>query len=316
MSATFACSACGRQYPWKPELAGRSAKCKCGQVMTVPATASAPEPEPDLLEFADEPPIPATPVKAKPAAAPVKAAVPAAAKARVTAAAAAPVADSGYRCPSCQADMTPGAPICIGCGFDLRTGKHVQTMVEAEAPAAAAPRKGGARAAATVPGRGKTRKEAEKEARDAEERSKGVKQIVLIGVGALLVIGLIFAASKFFKKDDGAAATGPDAEATQLLKGNDPIEAMAFIDQHSSRTLAVTWTNAQSKNRIEQWYNQLGVKKVWAFQAQISGRVVFELPGDADTRFKIFDWVGDRYEEQQKPRPKDVGQNYLVVDLF
>ncbi len=30
--------ACGKQYSWKPELAGKRAKCKCGAVVSFPAT--------------------------------------------------------------------------------------------------------------------------------------------------------------------------------------------------------------------------------------------------------------------------------------
>jgi hypothetical protein len=36
--ATFKCDGCGKSYKWKPELAGRKAKCKCGYEMTVPAS--------------------------------------------------------------------------------------------------------------------------------------------------------------------------------------------------------------------------------------------------------------------------------------
>jgi hypothetical protein len=35
----FSCTGCGRQYSWKPELAGRTAKCKCGVVRRVPEAA-------------------------------------------------------------------------------------------------------------------------------------------------------------------------------------------------------------------------------------------------------------------------------------
>jgi hypothetical protein len=37
--AKFACDGCGKQYTWKPELAGKKAKCKCGAVMMIPADA-------------------------------------------------------------------------------------------------------------------------------------------------------------------------------------------------------------------------------------------------------------------------------------
>src|SRR5262245_47929842 len=33
----FACDGCGKQYKWKPEIAGRKAKCTCGISMQVPA---------------------------------------------------------------------------------------------------------------------------------------------------------------------------------------------------------------------------------------------------------------------------------------
>ncbi|MGH7215308.1 MAG: hypothetical protein ACREIT_11150, partial [Tepidisphaeraceae bacterium] len=36
---TFSCGSCGKSYKWKPELAGKKAKCKCGAEMHVPAAA-------------------------------------------------------------------------------------------------------------------------------------------------------------------------------------------------------------------------------------------------------------------------------------
>src|SRR4051794_21497346 len=57
------CSGCGKTYVWKPELAGKRVKCKCGEAMTVPASmeAAAPPPqEEDLYDLApsSEPPKP------------------------------------------------------------------------------------------------------------------------------------------------------------------------------------------------------------------------------------------------------------------
>ena len=90
--AKFTCSACGRQYPWKPEIAGRAAKCKCGQALTVPQGPDA-ELDPDVIDFAD--------LEAAASGRPVAAGPVAAAS-----------ADSGYRCPSCAAEMTPGTVLC------------------------------------------------------------------------------------------------------------------------------------------------------------------------------------------------------------
>ena len=48
---TFRCPQCGGEHPWAPEYAGRTARCGCGHVLTVPralrgAAAAAPEPPP------------------------------------------------------------------------------------------------------------------------------------------------------------------------------------------------------------------------------------------------------------------------------
>lgn len=49
------CDSCGRRFKWKPELAGKHAKCLCGQSILIPAEP----PEDDLYSFAEpEPPKP------------------------------------------------------------------------------------------------------------------------------------------------------------------------------------------------------------------------------------------------------------------
>jgi hypothetical protein len=58
-SPKFACEGCKRNYTWKPEIAGKRVKCKCGQVLTVPQKIEAPaEAEADdlyaLAEDADK----------------------------------------------------------------------------------------------------------------------------------------------------------------------------------------------------------------------------------------------------------------------
>src|SRR4051794_34904378 len=91
----FACPSCGRQFTWKPELAGRGAKCKCGGTIKVPAqppgAAVAPdEGNPlDSFEFNESAAPPAPAAKAKPQA----------------------PADAGMRCPSCGQSLAPGAVI-------------------------------------------------------------------------------------------------------------------------------------------------------------------------------------------------------------
>lgn len=96
--AQFSCPSCGRKFPWKAESAGRKGKCKCGNVLIVPAAAD-PEPEPSSLQVAAE----------------------------------APTA-----CPGCGQTMEPGAVLCLHCGYNLRTGGKMATQVLGGAAPAAA----------------------------------------------------------------------------------------------------------------------------------------------------------------------------------
>jgi hypothetical protein len=71
MAGTVACAGCGKEYRWKPELAGKRAKCKCGGVVSFPKedpVAPPPPPLPDVPEgfedyamAADAPPPPPPP---------------------------------------------------------------------------------------------------------------------------------------------------------------------------------------------------------------------------------------------------------------
>src|SRR5688500_1043431 len=118
-SPKFTCASCGKEFRWKPEIAGRKAKCKCGQTLTVPAAPPAPKvaeppPEPNPLDWPDEP-------AADYGAADYAAAPPA-------------PAPSGPACPSCGAGLPANAVLCVNCGYNLKTRKKVGGV----APAAAA----------------------------------------------------------------------------------------------------------------------------------------------------------------------------------
>lgn len=129
----FSCTGCGKEYRWKPELAGRKAKCGCGAALVVPAERPAAKP---ALEVAPPPPPPA-PVA--PASALREAAV------QSTAPAAAP---SSAACPACGAALAANAVLCVNCGYNLKTGHTLSVVVErdeeqvgAEGEAAAPPAK-------------------------------------------------------------------------------------------------------------------------------------------------------------------------------
>lgn len=107
----FNCASCGKEYRWKPELAGKKAKCKCGSVIAVPAKPpAAPRPKPGEVEDLDG--LYALAQEEK----------------KATSRAAVDENAGGYRCPSCSSSMPAGAVICPNCQLDMRTGVRMPAM--------------------------------------------------------------------------------------------------------------------------------------------------------------------------------------------
>ena len=128
-AATFGCTACGKQYGWKQELAGRKVRCKCGEVMVAPSEPPS-APEADTYGFADDPP--ATTKPARSAAAPG-------------------AALSADACPGCGKPLAAEAAICVQCGYNRKTGGKLKTHVDGAAipmAAKAVPARPGAAAVA------------------------------------------------------------------------------------------------------------------------------------------------------------------------
>src|SRR5438046_926572 len=92
----FSCPACGRKLPWTSASAGRKGKCKCGQVVTVPAEPVAGITAEAMAEDVGEGVVP------EPAAA---------------------------GCPACGQAMEPEAVLCLNCGYNMRTGGQIATEV-------------------------------------------------------------------------------------------------------------------------------------------------------------------------------------------
>src|SRR4051812_39539607 len=94
----FSCDACGKSYSWKAELAGRRVKCKCGGVMTVPASDPAAVDDALPPDFED--------LYALAEGTPVADAVTPPAFTR----------GGGAACPSCGAQVDSAAVLCVSCG--------------------------------------------------------------------------------------------------------------------------------------------------------------------------------------------------------
>jgi hypothetical protein len=107
----FGCDACGKRYTWKPELAGKRVKCKCGGILSVPRTdPAAPPAADDALppDFDD--------LYALAEGAPVAQAVTPPTYTR-----------GGTPCPSCGVNVPGDAVLCVSCGTNVKTGKKVKT---------------------------------------------------------------------------------------------------------------------------------------------------------------------------------------------
>ncbi len=106
------CAGCGKSYRWKPELAGKKGKCKCGQLLQFPmddpgaqAAAAMPKEE-EAGEYELNEPVAAPKPVAPKAAVGIKA------------------------CKGCSGMLAPGAVLCTRCGLNQTTGKKMATSVK------------------------------------------------------------------------------------------------------------------------------------------------------------------------------------------
>ena len=117
----FNCPNCQKEYNWKPEIAGKKAKCKCGTVIEIPATPPPPPlPPPNvdpfdnpdyMYDFAEEPPKAAGTGKAGIAPPPI------------------PEQPELQTCPNCGGNISLGGVVCLACGFNTKTGRKSKTQV-------------------------------------------------------------------------------------------------------------------------------------------------------------------------------------------
>jgi hypothetical protein len=209
----FGCDGCNRKFAWKPELAGKMMRCKCGAVLAVPrgeTAAAAVSPMPAAVAMAT-PARPAAPVMPRVArSTAVKAPVESdpedgpslddlyafADEAEKARQAAADDLSGGIRCPGCTAEAAPGAMLCTACGMNFQTGQRLVTAVVAE-PAAGAKRSIAVpgRAAVAAPGRGGPKvlgyagRNPRADAAVASDSREAMK--MLIGPAVLFGLGLV-----------------------------------------------------------------------------------------------------------------------------
>ena len=316
--AKFSCPSCGRQFTWKPELAGRSAKCKCGGTIKVPqqpqaaAAPTARAPAAAAPATDDGNPLDSYDFSAAEAPAPRKAS-------RGGGAAAAPVADAGMRCPACGNGLQPGAVLCVHCGFNLKTGKRMSTILAADepglpVPAPAAPGIPGVPGYAGPPGLRPPR---------AEEKP-GAGQIVKMVAIPVVLIGVVGGAVFGFKMLAGEKDTGPklghDPEVRAMIREDGATELKQWLKDAQHR-MVLGMTREQADGMADRLYT-LGAVKVMAFGGATTASLAVELPDasvpeNKEKRKALFEWYTKRYEEHtpRAERTRDEGQQYLLLPM-
>lgn len=154
---------CGQSFAAGDHLAGRTVQCpKCKSPLTIPGV----QPVAPGVQAAARPAAPQQPAAPNPFAAPPQ---------QPFAAGPSIFDDAGMRtftpgkplCPSCNAEMQPGAILCVKCGYNVQLGRKMSSNVKAPTTA-----HGGHDAAALD----LLRKAAQQIDQDAEEKKKEFKQ--------------------------------------------------------------------------------------------------------------------------------------------
>ena len=95
MAIKVTCS-CGKTVSANDELAGRRVKCPdCSEPISIPAKSTVEEVGSQMAGLLDEIGIEAT--------------------------------RTGVRCPNCRSDLEAAAILCVACGYNLETGKMLET---------------------------------------------------------------------------------------------------------------------------------------------------------------------------------------------
>lgn len=285
--AQFACETCGKLYAWKPALAGKKARCKCGALILVPVAAPGSEEDQEgLYDLAEDDPPPRPRVAAMGA--------------------------TQQRCPSCNAGMQVGAVICVTCGFNLKTGRKINTAVGRDGASGAVvrPAVGAGALPAVPPGIGPVQTKPAK----YDYGQEGQKKMLALGGGiVVLIAGLIGA---FVMLRDGSAAEsqmkGDDVAILAQMKEEDAIPVEQFLEK--SGRIVSGMTPSQARRRIEQ-FKEMGAREVYAADRVMTRYLVIELPDDPEQRKALFDFENRWHSEMDLKTATDVGQKYLMLRM-
>jgi hypothetical protein len=278
MSAgTFACESCGKQYPLKPEYAGRKVKCKCGQVLTVPADAEVDDGTYDIAEPAAPAP---QPPKPKPAVNPA----PGAAKARVQTAA--------------NPSLREGKPSTSSKAAGSQTPLvHAGSRKSAEASS--------------------VHDEAGKAKIIKIAIAVGIVMVVVgASIVGLRVLGGDSSGGGAGGGGAVAAVNDHDKVALDLIRSDNMTPMSEWFETGPPGKMLGGYSMKQAQNLYEnKWKGELGVTEVFIANMPLSYVVVFQLPTEPEKRAAIYEWQAKFHAEQREKIQTDTGGEYLIIKI-
>jgi hypothetical protein len=280
MPATIQCPGCQREYPWKPDLAGKRVKCTCGQIMDVPAIAPKAEVD-ELYDLAEDP----TP-RGQHAISDLQSIA--------TEAAVAVDESRQFPCPYCGEKLDPGSMMCVFCGSNLEGAIPETTPVAPSAMASAPPV---ATKPVVIP--------------KPEPREKSARMLIVIGVTTILVVAAVFI-FVWIKTKKAAPPEGflKPADAAIFEKVKQGADARDWLKDDSHALSGMN--HKQSVFHTDQWHD-MGDKRVVVLNGGSS--VALELPSEAAKRKAVFDWEKKWNTENNFKLVDDDGQRWMEIQM-
>jgi len=285
MPAVIQCPNCSKSYPWKPDLAGKRVRCKCGELIEVPANAPKAEVD-ELYDLADEPD--------------AKASHPALTDLQSAATTAAVAVDESrqFPCPYCGEMLEPGSTMCVFCGSALQgvaKPAPIQAAMQAAPPVATRP----------VVMRAPTHQEQQ-------------NKLKLIIAGVAVVIVLVAAVIGLKKFSPRSASQDPalkpgDAAILSKIDDEHGKEAREWLNASDMHMMG-GWSKKQALYHVDELY-QMGAKKIYAFGNGYSMTIAIELPDDPAKRKAIFDWQTRWHSEMHIKPDTDQGQRFIEIRM-
>ena len=217
-------------------------------------------------------------------------------------------------CPSCSGPLPAGQTLCDKCRAELLTSLMSGAALAESAPAPAPALQSVAVPPSLLYPTPHTL---------LQEEPDAVLPIVMkyAGLGLLLLVlgailgGVIVSRSTAPPPRSTAPALGEDALVDALIRDQGASELRQWIKE--SQLHSLMGMTPEKADRIAQDLYRMGARQVLAFGPAISASLAIELPQDPAKRRALFDWVIGWHESQalNQPRPRDVGQKYLLVRM-